>query len=182
MRMASTNSAPSRKPESPSSVRQAALLLLLAGPGLLSGCNLPSAGLNPATATLISARHTQVARSQRGVVALNLDGDGDENTGWVLLNLHLAAEERVPADAWVEADTPPGHPSCEGGVSTGTHLHFARKYNGEWIPAEGPLPLVLDGWQAYAGVSGYGGWLIRDGQTVLSSASREPASEIRRGP
>ncbi len=123
-----------------------------------------------------------VVRSQRGALALDLDGDGDEGTGWVLVYLHLAGEERVPLGSWVEADAPLGHPSCEGGVSTGTHLHFARKYNGEWIPAEGPLPLILDGWQAYAGASGYGGWLIRDGETVLSSATRDPISEIRRDP
>jgi hypothetical protein len=67
-------------------------------------------------------------------------------------------------------------------VSTGTHLHLARKYNGEWIAAEGALPLVLDGWQAYAGTSSYSGWLIRGGQTVVSSANRDPASEIRRDP
>jgi len=123
-----------------------------------------------------------VVRSQRGAVALDLDGDGDEGTGWVLLYLHLAPEERVAVGTWVEADAPLGHPSCEGGVSTGTHLHIARKYNGEWIAAEGPLPFILDGWQAYAGVSSYGGWLIRNGETVVSSATRDSASEIRRNP
>jgi len=24
-----------------------------------------------------------------------------------------------------------------GGTATGTHIHIARKYNGEWLPAEG---------------------------------------------
>jgi len=129
-----------------------------------------------------AAASGMVVRSQRGAVALDLDGDGDEGTGWVLLYLHLATQDRVPLGTWVEADTPLGHPSCEGGVSTGTHLHLARKYNGEWIAAEGALPLVLDGWQAYAGTSSYSGWLIRGGQTVVSSANRDPASEIRRDP
>ncbi len=73
-----------------------------------------------------------MVRSQRGAVALDLDGDGDEGTGWVLL-YHWRSEERVAVSTWVEADAPLGHPSCEGGVSTGTHLHIARKYNGEWI-------------------------------------------------
>lgn len=123
-----------------------------------------------------------VVRSQRGAVAVDLDGDGDEGTGWVILYMHLAARDRVPLGTWVEADAPLGHPSCEGGVSTGTHLHIARKYNGEWIPAEGPLPLVLDGWQAYAGTASYSGWLIRGGQTVVSNVNRDPASEIRRDP
>jgi hypothetical protein len=39
-----------------------------------------------------------------------------------------------------------GHPSCEGGRSTGKHVHLARKYNGEWIAADGPIPFVLSGW------------------------------------
>ncbi len=137
------------------------------------GCYLSSTWASAAASGL-------VVRSQRGAVALDLDGDGDEGSGWVLLYLHLAAEERIPAGTWVEADALLGHPSCEGGVSTGTHLHIARKYNGEWIPAEGPLPLVLDGWQAYAGASSYGGWLIRNGETVVSSATRDPLSEIQR--
>ena len=46
-------------------------------------------------------------------------------------------------DRLVETDDRIGHASCEGGVSTGTHLHFARKYNGEWVLADGPLPFVL---------------------------------------
>ncbi len=139
------------------------------------GCYISSTWASASAAGL-------VVRSQRGAVALDLDGDGDEGTGWVLLYLHLAPEERVAVGTWVEADAPLGHPSCEGGVSTGTHLHIARKYNGEWIPAEGPLPFILDGWQAYAGVSSYGGWLIRNGETVVSSATRDSASEIRRDP
>jgi hypothetical protein len=28
-----------------------------------------------------------------------------------------------------------GHPSCEGGAANATHVHIARRYNGEWIPA-----------------------------------------------
>ncbi len=55
------NSGSTRKPESTLSPRKTPLLLLLAALGLLSGCNLPSAALNPATSTLISARQTQAA-------------------------------------------------------------------------------------------------------------------------
>ncbi len=43
---------------------------------------------------------------------------------------------------------PIGHPSCEGGSATGTHVHIARKYNGEWIPASGDTPLYPEGWVA----------------------------------
>ena len=36
----------------------------------------------------------------------------------------------------VEAGAVLGYPSCAGGYSTATHLHIARRYNGEWIPAD----------------------------------------------
>ena len=89
-----------------------------------------------------------VTRSDHGVVILDLDGDGHEETGWVLLYLHIATDGRVPLGRFVEAGDPLGHPSCEGGNATGTHVHFVRKYNGEWIAADGPLSFNLSGWTA----------------------------------
>jgi hypothetical protein len=50
---------------------------------------------------------------------------------------------------WVEVGDRIGHPSCAGGSSSGIHIHIARKYNGEWVLAEGGLPFVLSGYQAY---------------------------------
>ena len=38
----------------------------------------------------------RVVRAERGVVMLDLDGDGREPTGWVLVYLHIAEEDRVP--------------------------------------------------------------------------------------
>jgi LysM repeat protein len=76
-----------------------------------------------------------VARVDEGTVILDLDGDGDESTGWTILYLHLAARDRVAAGVRLNAGDLIGRPSCEGGVSNGTHLHIARRYNGEWIPA-----------------------------------------------
>src|SRR3990172_6767726 len=109
-----------------------------------------------------------VTRSQNGLLILDLDGDGREETGWVLIYLHLAPEDRMPAGVLVERAAKLGHPSCEGGIATGTHLHIARKYNGEWILADGPLPFTLSGWQAHAGTRPYQGALTRDGETVLA--------------
>jgi LasA protease len=109
-----------------------------------------------------------VVRSGRAVVLLDLDGDGYEQTGWVLLYMHMASADRAPVGTRLDTDGRVGRPSCEGGVATGTHLHIARKYNGEWIAAEGPLPFVLSGWQAWNGARAYGGSLTRDGQTVHS--------------
>ena len=62
--------------------------------------------------------------------------------------MHVA-ERTVYLGTWVENNTPLGHPSCEGGQATGTHVHIARKYNGEWLAADGPLPMVLSGWIAH---------------------------------
>jgi hypothetical protein len=54
-------------------------------------------------------------------------------------------------------------------VATGTHVHVARKYNGEWIAADGPMPFVLSGWEAHAGDAAYQGTLTRGDATVYAS-------------
>lgn len=110
-----------------------------------------------------------VVRSHEGVVMVDLDGDGYEQTGWALLYMHIATKDRVPVGTWLSTNDKIGHPSCEGGVSNGTHVHFARKYNGEWVLADGPLPFVLSGWQAHAGDVPYAGFLTRENQVVTAS-------------
>ena len=107
-----------------------------------------------------------VVRSENGMISIDLDGDGREQTGWVLIYLHIAERGRVPAGTWVDRGDLIGHPSCEGGFSTGTHLHMARKYNGEWIVADGPLPFVMSGWTVHAGDKAYEGTLTRGNQTI----------------
>lgn len=109
-----------------------------------------------------------VARSEVGEITLDLDGDGDERTGWVIFYLHLATEGRVPLGARLKAGDPVGHPSCEGGEATGTHVHIARKYNGEWIPAEGTLAFNMEGWLAHNGSQAYLGTLTRLSHTVTA--------------
>ena len=73
-----------------------------------------------------------------------------------------------------------GHPSCEGGVSQGTHTHFARKYNGEWIAADGPIPFVLDGWVSQGLGSEYDGTLNRGGESLEACDCRGPDNQISR--
>ncbi|MEP7358757.1 MAG: LysM peptidoglycan-binding domain-containing M23 family metallopeptidase, partial [Anaerolineales bacterium] len=104
-----------------------------------------------------------VLRASQGVVVLDLDGDGRETTGWDITYLHLAARGRVAEGAFVERGQAIGHPSCEGGRATGTHVHIARKYNGEWIPAYGPVPFDLSGWVAGPGKGEYYGTLSKNG-------------------
>jgi len=110
-----------------------------------------------------------VVRSSHGTVVLDLDGDGREQTGWSLLYLHIAASGRVAEGTYLDVGDRIGHPSCEGGIATGTHVHIARRYNGEWILADGPLPFVLSGWTAHAGAEAYQGALTKGDDIVYAS-------------
>jgi LysM repeat protein len=107
-----------------------------------------------------------VLRASNGALIQDLDNDGYEQTGWVILYMHIAEEGRVEPGEYVYSGERIGHPSCEGGVSNATHVHIARKYNGEWIAADGPMPFNLDGWVASAGSVEYDGYLTRDGLTI----------------
>lgn len=125
-----------------------------------------------------------IARTSEGAAVLDLDGDGDETTGWTILYLHIAAQDRVTEGATVRLGDNIGRPSCEGGVSNGTHMHIARRYNGEWIPAscqncppdEDRAPFTLDGWVA-VGLPNqeYQGYLTKDNQTKVAEQLRDVA-------
>ena len=119
-------------------------------------------GCAPSDEWAVAAASGQVLRSENGVVVVDLDGDGFEQSGWTLLYLHVYAEGRVEAGTYVQRGQRIGHPSCEGGVSAATHLHFTRRYNGEWIPAgSGLAPMVLSSWTAQEGLVPYEGTLTR---------------------
>lgn len=115
-----------------------------------------------------------VVRSENGAVMVDLDGDGYEQTGWNLLYMHISSKDRVAVGTWLEVNDRIGHASCEGGVSTGTHLHFARKYNGEWVTADGPIPFILSGWRVVAGEVAYEGQLVRDDKVIPA----DPVSQL----
>lgn len=121
-----------------------------------------------------------ITRSENGVVTLDFDGDGREQTGWVLLYLHIGEEGRVEEGKFVETGDKLGHPSCEGGNATGTHVHMARKYNGEWVAANGPIPLQLSGWTVHSGEKPYEGTLTKGSQTVIASPVSAAQSLITR--
>ncbi|MGB4595762.1 MAG: hypothetical protein WBI14_07625 [Anaerolineaceae bacterium] len=137
-------------------------------------------GCTPNQAWVVASAPGLVVRSENGVVVLDLDGDGNEQTGWNLVYLHIATNGRIRLGSWLNAGDRVGHPSCEGGISSGTHLHFARKYNGEWVPAEGPLSFVLNGWKAKAGSNVYQGWLIRGDQIVRANLYGTTSSHVSR--
>jgi murein DD-endopeptidase MepM/ murein hydrolase activator NlpD len=119
-----------------------------------------------------------VARTGPGIVVLDLDGDGDERTGWVIFYLHIAEKDRVIKGTMVKAGDAIGHPSCEGGRSTGTHIHIARKFNGEWISADGIIPFNLDGWVAKNGALPYSGFMVKDNWTVRANPNPDSSSFI----
>lgn len=102
-----------------------------------------------------------VLRSGDGQVLIDLDQDGYEQTGWVLYYLHVTPAEQVQAGKVLARGEPVGYPSCEGGIADSSHLHIARRYNGEWMAAGGPVPMVLSGWRAVAGLGQYEGELIK---------------------
>jgi murein DD-endopeptidase MepM/ murein hydrolase activator NlpD len=137
-------------------------------------------GCDSTRAWVVASAPGLVVRSENGVVMVDLDGDGYEQTGWNLLYLHISSKDRVPKGTWLEVNDRIGHASCEGGVSTGTHLHFARKYNGEWVTADGPIPFILSGWRVVAGNKAYEGKLVRGDQTVIADPVGQKWSNIVR--
>ena len=119
----------------------------------------------------------QVVRISDGLVVQDLDGDGFEGSGWTILYMHVAEDERVALGTWLSAGDAIGHPSCEGGPATGTHLHIARRYNGEWIPADQDVPFILSGWESAGFGVEYDGSLTKDG--LIIEASGFPTDENR---
>jgi len=135
---------------------------------------------------VVSVGNGLILRSEDGAVTQDLDSpegalnDGLEQTGWVILYMHIESRGRVAAGTYLMAGERIGHPSCEGGVSTGTHLHLARRYNGEWIPADQILPFVLDGWISGGSGVEYEGYLERNGEKVVADAGQSSKNKIKR--
>jgi LasA protease len=145
-----------------------------APPGTVSGCN-------PSDRPVVAMADGIVVRSQTGVVMEDLDGDGNERTGWNILYLHIATVNRASLGQRLTKGDVLGYPSCEGGEATGTHVHIARKYNGEWIPADSAIPFNLEGWTAHNGDAAYLGTLTRGDQTITACACANAASHIQAG-
>jgi len=121
-----------------------------------------------------------IVRAGTGEVIEDLDGDGYEQTGWDILYMHMAAQDRVEAGTYVYTGDHIGHPSCEGGIANAAHLHLARKYNGEWIPADGPLPFVLGGWTSSGDGTEYDGYLKRGTSTLEAAEGISDLNQISR--
>ena len=144
-----------------------------APPGDALGCVLSQAWVVAVTDGLIT-------NANQGAVIQDLDGDGHDQTGWSVLYMHIDTNDRVKEGTFVKQGDRIGHPSCEGGFSTGTHVHLARRYNGEWIAADQSIPFILDGWVSTGNGIEYDGWLNKDGQTIEAWNGRQAENQIHR--
>jgi len=141
---------------------------------------LDAPGCTETDAWVLAVADGLIVRTGIGEVIQDLDGDGYEQTGWDILYMHVESRERVLAGTYLHAGERVGHPSCEGGIATGTHVHLARKFNGEWIAADGPVPFNLDGWISSGSGEEYVGYLKRNGQTVENYDGKSDINQIRR--
>lgn len=119
-----------------------------------------------------------VTRSDFGAVVVDMDGDGFAGTGWAIVYMHLAEQDRIAAGSYVQTGDRLGHPSCEGGFSNGTHVHIARTYNGRWIAADGDLPFNMSGWVSSGDGREYNGYLVRGNISREACTCRETLNAI----
>lgn len=132
---------------------------------------------------VVAAADGLVVRSANGAVVQDLDGDGYEQSGWTVLYMHIAIRDRVQVGQFIHAGERIGHPSCEGGVANATHLHIARRYNGEWLYASGSRnapAFVMDGWTSVSEGILYDGVMQRGDQRVEACECRDPQNMLQR--
>ncbi len=137
-------------------------------------------GCYPSSVYVTASADGMIIRSGLGAVVQDLDGDGFEQTGWSILYAHIASEGSVQAGEFLSAGEPIGFASCEGGFSTATHLHIARRYNGVWISAGGDIPFNMNGWVASGTGVEYDGYLSKNGQTIEAWDGRVDFNQISR--
>jgi LasA protease len=126
-------------------------------------------GCTNSKAWVVSAADGLVVRSEFSLVVQDLDGDGHEQTGWVIIYMHIESLDQIPPGTQLHTDDIIGHPSCNRGRATGTHVHIARKYNGEWIPVGGSVPFVLSEWVAHNGLKPFQGTMTKNPQLIRSN-------------
>ncbi len=138
-------------------------------------------GCSPSSEFATALADGEIVRTAPAIAVLDLDGDHDERTGWVIFYLHLASDGMIANGTTLHTGDPIGHPSCEGGEATGTHIHIARKYNGEWMPADGVLAFNFEGWLVSRGSAKYEGLLTRGPNIIRACTCGDHASHITAG-
>lgn len=137
-------------------------------------------GCDPSSSWVTATANGAIVRAGNGEVIQDLDNDGYEQTGWIMLYMHIASVDRVEPGTYLYTGDKIGHPSCEGGIANATHLHLARRYNGEWIAADGNNPFVLSGWVSSGNGTEYDGWLTREATVIEAWDGRNEINQISR--
>jgi murein DD-endopeptidase MepM/ murein hydrolase activator NlpD len=137
-------------------------------------------GCFPSKVPVVASADGLIVRSGNGAVVQDLDGDGVEQTNWSILYMHIATEGRVAVGEYVHTGDIIGYASCEGGFSSGTHLHIARRYNGVWIAADSKCPFVMDGWVPVSIGIEYDGFLENENLTIEAWNGRTIYNQISR--
>jgi murein DD-endopeptidase MepM/ murein hydrolase activator NlpD len=123
----------------------------------------------------IAAAPGLIVQAEHGRVIESLDGSGFQGSGWTLMYMHMAAQDRVDIGTHVSTGDHIGHPSCEGGAAETSHEHFARLYNGEWIEAaDKNVPMVLSGWVVQGSAQEYDGTLVRGANIITANDAQVP--------
>ena len=135
---------------------------------------LASPGCSESTDWVVAPSSGVITRIGPGLLAHTIGDSDTETTGWTLVYAHLRTDTFLrQVGQRVKAGERLGQPSCDGGLeSTGTHLHIARKFNGEWMPAGGPLKFVLGGWETVGEHRAYHGKLVEQhsGNSITACA------------
>ncbi len=137
-----------------------------------------TAGCDSSPYKVFSATDGVISLADDGFITVDLDGDGMSSTGWTINYVHLAPAKNFSIGERIQLGDALGYPSCLGGESTGRNVHIARRYNGEWIPVDGVIPLDLDGWRAFNGEKEYKGTLTKGNITLRSSNVGEWFSQM----
>jgi len=135
-------------------------------------------GCSPSEYPALAIADGTIVRKGNAYIVLDLDGDNDEKTGWNIFYLHLANNSLPSVGTQLKQGDPIGMPSCEGGTATGTHVHIARKYNGEWVLAGGPLAFTMEGWKVGFGSAAYQGTLERNGVKLTACVCSDRNSQV----
>lgn len=123
----------------------------------------------------IAAAPGHIVQAEKGRVMENLSGATFQGSGWSLMYMHMASDERVEIGADVKMGDHIGHPSCEGGAAETSHLHFARLYNGQWIPAaDSRIPMVLSGFLFKGSAQEYDGTMTRGDTSYEANDAQVP--------
>ncbi len=135
-------------------------------------------GCSPSPEPATAVADGIIAATDDAKAFLDLDGDMDIRTGWVVMYLHLANDSLPKVGKVLKMRDPIGMPSCEGGEATGTHVHIARMYNGEWIPAGGVLAYNLEGWVVTAGSQAYQGTMTNGIRVVKACVCSDQYAQV----